>query len=153
MLGAGTGQSDANGLAVNLAANLLNLLLDPGLSPSTQPTGTGWRLPPAVPPCLRCSELVRGVEVLILNNCNPVFSLPPESGAKAALATPNLFVVSLSNFLDETSRLADLILPVSLPLETWDDYSGWAPLVSTLQPAMGKITAARIWETFSGSWL
>ena len=81
-------------------------------------------------------------DLLILNNTNPVFSLPPENGAKVALETPNLFVVSLSNFLDETSQLADLILPVSLPLETWDDYSGWAPLVSTLQPAMGKITAA-----------
>ena len=32
VLGAGTGQSDANGLVTNLAANLLNLLLDPELS-------------------------------------------------------------------------------------------------------------------------
>ncbi len=144
VLGAGTGQSDANGLAVNLAANLLNLLLDPGLSlidaANRHRVETAARRADVLEVFKALSA--GNVEVLILNNCNPLFSLPPESGAKAALATPNLFVVSLSNFLDETSQLADLILPVSLPLETWDDYSGWAPLVSTLQPAMGKITAA-----------
>ncbi|MCU0602022.1 MAG: 4Fe-4S dicluster domain-containing protein [Desulfobacterales bacterium] len=144
VLGAGSGQSDANGLAANLAANLLNLLLDPELllidAASRHRVETASRRADVL-------DLLKVVssgrtDVLILNNVNPVFSLPPESGAKAALETPELFVVSLSNFLDETSQRADLILPASLPLETWDDYSGWSSLVSTLQPAMGRITGA-----------
>jgi len=144
VLGAGSGQSDANGLAANLAANLLNLLLDPELllidAASRHRVETASRRADVL-------DLLKVVssgrtDVLILNHVNPVFSLPPESGAKAALETPELFVVSLSNFLDETSQRADLILPASLPLETWDDYSGWSSLVSTLQPAMGRITEA-----------
>ncbi len=144
VLGAGSGQSDANGLITNLAANLLNLLLDPQLSlidaANRHRVETATRRADVL-------EVLKALsagkaDVLILNNANPVFSLPPESGAKAALETPELFVVSLSNFLDETSQRADLILPASLPLETWDDYSGWSSLVSTLQPAMGRITEA-----------
>ena len=144
VLGAGSGQSDANGLAANLAANLLNLLLDPALSlidaAGRHRVETASRRADVLDLLKTLSS--GGADILILNNVNPVFSLPLESGAKAALETPDLFVVSLSNFLDETSQRADLILPVSLPLETWDDYSGWSSLVSTLQPVMGKITEA-----------
>ena len=144
VLGAGSGHSDANGLAVNLAANLLNLMLDPELglidAANRHRVETAGRRADVL---ALFKTLSSGqADVLVLNNVNPVFSLPPESGAKAALEAQGLFVVSLSNFLDETSQLADLILPVSLPLETWDDYNGWTPVVSTLQPAMGKITAA-----------
>jgi len=144
VLGAGSGQSDANGLAANIASNLLNLLLDPELSlidaANRHRVETAARRAEVL-------DLFKALfsgqsDVLILNNVNPVFNLPPENGAKAALEASNLFVVSLSNFIDETSLLADLILPGSLPLETWDDYSGWSSLVSTLQPAMGKITEA-----------
>ena len=87
----------------------------PGAQPHRrgQPPPGGDRRPPgrrARPASRRSSG--RTADLLILNNVNPVFSLPPESGAEAALETPDLFVVSLSNFLDETSQLADLILPV-----------------------------------------
>jgi molybdopterin-containing oxidoreductase family iron-sulfur binding subunit len=51
-------------------------------------------------------------------------------------------MVSFSNFMDETTALADLILPVALPLETWDEYGGTQNILSTLQPAMGSVTGA-----------
>ena len=38
--------------------------------------------------------------------------------------------------------MADLILPFRMPLETWDEYSGKQPIVSSMQPAMGKMTKA-----------
>ena len=47
-----------------------------------------------------------------------------------------------SNFMNETAEMADLVLPVQMPLETWDEYGGNQLLVSTLQPAMGKMTKA-----------
>jgi len=144
VLGPGSGLCDDNGLRTHLAVNLLNLFLDPELT----------RIDAAnrhrVETAARRSEVANLIDtlaggradVLILNNVNPVFSLPPKSGITSALEAPNLYVVSLSNFVDETSRLADLILPVSLPLETWDDYAGWTSLVSTVQPAMGKLYQA-----------
>jgi molybdopterin-containing oxidoreductase family iron-sulfur binding subunit len=144
VLGAGSWQSDANGLAVNLAANLLNLLLDTELSLIDAVNRHRVEVASRRVEMLNLIEALSSgqADILILNNVNPVFSLPPESKTTAALEAPNLFVVSLSNFLDETSRLADLILPVRLPLEAWDDYNGYAPVVSTVQPAMGKIMPA-----------
>ena len=81
-------------------------------------------------------------DVLILNNVNPAFGLPPKSGVDAALNQNGLFVVIFGNFLDETAQMADLIFPVALPLETWDEYGGWQTINSTLQPAMGRLFQA-----------
>jgi molybdopterin-containing oxidoreductase family iron-sulfur binding subunit len=144
ILGAGSGQGDANGLATNIAANLLNLLLDPELRLIDAANRHRVEAADRRADVLEVLKALSAgkADVLVLNNVNPVFSLPPESGVRAAFEAQGLFVVSLSNFLDESSQLADLILPVRLPLETWDDYNGWGPVVSTLQPAMGPITAA-----------
>ena len=81
-------------------------------------------------------------DLLLLNNVNPVFAIPPSAEIQKALKRNGLFVVSFSNFMDETSVMADLILPVQLPLETWDEYAGKRAIVSTLQPAMGSLNAA-----------
>jgi anaerobic selenocysteine-containing dehydrogenase len=51
---------------------------------------------------------------------NPVFTLPPSLGFPDALSKVP-FVVAFASFLDETSSLADLVLPVPTPLETWGD--------------------------------
>ena len=60
------------------------------------------------------------IQVLIVNQANPVFSLPAASGIKDALAGIPL-IVSLSSFMDETSAMADLILPSHTYLESWGD--------------------------------
>jgi molybdopterin-containing oxidoreductase family iron-sulfur binding subunit len=141
VLGPGSGLSDGNGLRTHIAANLLNLMLDPELTLIDAANRHRVETAARRSEVLDLIQALAGgqADVLILNNVNPVFSLPPKSDLQSALETSNLFVVSLSNFIDETSRLADLILPVSLPLETWDDYAGWTQLVSTVQPAMGKL--------------
>ena len=144
VLGTGTGAGDLNGLQTNIAVNLLNLLLDPDLK--LLDFNNRHRVEIAA----RRSEVLEffnrlhadSVDVLILNNVNPAFSLAPKSGVKKALEQDDLFVVSFSNFMDETSQMADLVLPVSLPLETWDEYGGWQSVNSTLQPAMGRLTRA-----------
>ena len=144
VLGTGTGASDLNGLQTNLAVNLLNLLLDPQLR--LLDFNNRHRVEMAA----KRSEVlnfflnlgINDVDLLMLNNVNPVFSMPPDSGVKEALAQSRAFVVSFSNFLDETSEMADLILPVRMPLETWNEYSGKQLIVSSMQPAMGKMTDA-----------
>ena len=60
------------------------------------------------------------IGVLIVNQTNPVFTLPAAAGFKAALAEIPL-IVSLSSFMDETSAMADLILPSHSYLESWGD--------------------------------
>jgi len=69
---------------------------------------------------------------------NPAFTLPP--GLKFAEAVGRVpFVVSFASFLDETSSLADLVLPVPTALEAWgDDVApvGHAGAVTLLQPAV-----------------
>jgi molybdopterin-containing oxidoreductase family iron-sulfur binding subunit len=144
VLGTGTGAGDLNGLQTNIAVNLLNLLLDPDLK--LLDFSNRHRVEIAA----KRSEVLQffnrlqtdAVEVLILNNVNPAFSLAPNSGVNEALEQDDLFVVSFSNFMDETSQLADLVFPVTLPLETWDEYGGWQSVYATLQPAMGKLTRA-----------
>jgi molybdopterin-containing oxidoreductase family iron-sulfur binding subunit len=144
VLGTGTGASDLNGLQTNLAVNLLNLLLDPQLRL------LDFNKRHRVEMAAKRSEVlnfflnlgINDVDVLMLNNVNPVFSIPPDGGVREAMAQSKAFVVSFSNFLDETAEMADLILPVRMPLETWDEYSGKQPIVSSLQPAMGKMTQA-----------
>jgi molybdopterin-containing oxidoreductase family iron-sulfur binding subunit len=144
VLGPGAGAADANGYRAQLAAGLLNRLLDPALARID--AGRRHRVEIAA----RRSEVLEGFrrlgdggcDLLILNNVNPVFTLPPASGVREALASPDVFVVSLTSFLDETAALADLVLPVALPLETWDDYAGWSTLEATLQPVMRSLNGS-----------
>jgi anaerobic selenocysteine-containing dehydrogenase/Fe-S-cluster-containing dehydrogenase component len=144
ILGSGTGASDSNGLLTHVAVNLLNLLLDPDLHLMD------FTQRHRVEQASRRSDVLKffntlntdKVKLLLINNTNPVFSMSSDNTVKEALERPDLFVVCFSNFMDETAALADLLLPVRLPLETWDEYGGKTDLVSTLQPAMGKLTHA-----------
>jgi molybdopterin-containing oxidoreductase family iron-sulfur binding subunit len=144
LLGTSTGMSDDNGLKTNLAANLLNLLLDPDLR------RIDFKNRHRVEIASKASEVLHSLqslndqatELLILNQINPVFNFGPDSGVAAAIKDSDAFVVSFGNFMDETSALADLIIPTRMPLETWDEYGGWDTIVSTLQPAMGRMTKA-----------
>jgi molybdopterin-containing oxidoreductase family iron-sulfur binding subunit len=144
ILGGATGLNDRNGLLTNLGANLLNLLLDPQLHLIDDQNRHRVEMAAAQSEILDLFEAVKAgdVTLLILNNVNPVFTLPPASGVKESLKARKGFVVSFSNFIDETSEMADLILPPRLALESWDEYSGWQSIVSTIQPAMGRLTDA-----------
>ena len=60
------------------------------------------------------------IQVLIVNQANPVFTMPAAAGIREALAEVPL-IVSLSSFVDETTAMADLILPSHTYLESWGD--------------------------------
>jgi anaerobic selenocysteine-containing dehydrogenase/Fe-S-cluster-containing dehydrogenase component len=144
ILGTGTGAAGPHALQANVAVNLLNLCLDPDLAL------VDFTARHRVEAAARRSDFAKllgeldhgSVDLLLLNNVNPVYSLPPSAGVKETLGRDSLFVVSFSNFMDETTELADLVLPVRLPLESWDEYGGKTGLVSTLQPAMTGLTGA-----------
>jgi len=140
----GPGTACDNALQTNMAANLLNLIFDPQL------TLFDFEGQHRVETAARRSQILAfferlnrdPVDLLLLNNTNPVFSMPWEPTVTEALKQKHLFVVSFSSFMDETTALADLVIPTRLPLETWDEYSGKGGMVSTLQPAMGPLTDA-----------
>ena len=144
VLGTGTGNANLNGLQTNLAVNLLNLLLDPKLSLIDFTSRHRVEMAATRSDILQFFDSLKqeGADLLLLNNVNPVYNLPTDTTIREALDNKNLFVVCFSNFMDETTESADLILPVRMPLESWDEYGGKRPLVSTLQPANGKITKA-----------
>ncbi len=60
------------------------------------------------------------LDVLFLSGTNPVYDSPAGSDLKKALERIPL-VVAFSSFLDETAAAADIVLPVSLFLETWQE--------------------------------
>ena len=144
ILGTGTGSPGVNDLQTNIAVNLLNLILDPELKL------LDFENRHRVEIAAERSEVIdffkaleqESTGLLLLSNTNPVYNLPPGSGVKDVLNKTSLFVVSLSNFMDETTQHADLILPTALPLETWGEYEGKSGIGSTLQPAMGRLTKA-----------
>lgn len=142
VLGTGSGTVGPHGAQTNAAVNLLNLILDPELN--LIDFHQRHRVEVAAPR----SEVISyfkainegPADILLLNNVNPLYSMPPGTGIKKALNKNGLFVVSFSNFMDETTEMADLVLPALMPLETWDEYAGKRGMVSTVQPTMSSTT-------------
>ncbi|MEJ5358359.1 MAG: 4Fe-4S dicluster domain-containing protein [Desulfobacterales bacterium] len=144
VLGAGMWQSDENGLRVNLAANWLQRVLDPGLTRIDAANRHRAEIAaPRAEVMALFEDLAAGrVDVLFLHQVNPLFHLPPAAQAAEALSRPDTLVVALGPFLDETAEAADLVFPIAHALESWDDFNGWAPVCSSLQPAAGRFSAA-----------
>lgn len=144
ILGSGTVSDGTSAAALDLASALLNAIVDPALSlydfaqrhrveiaTSRSDIMAFWK-----------SANEGAVDLLLLNNVNPVYSMPPGSGVAKALARKEMFVVAFSNVMDETTAAADLIIPVQSPLESWDIYESKQSIKATLQPTLGKITSA-----------
>jgi anaerobic selenocysteine-containing dehydrogenase len=74
------------------------------------------------------------VEALLLYEANPVFAMPPGFGVRQALEQIP-FIASFGSFIDETSVLADLILPDRSPLESWLDAVPESGVLERREPA------------------
>ena len=99
---------------------------------------TLYRLPDAI-----LSRKPQPVELLILNQVDPVFEQPDgDSFRRAFEAVP--FIVSLTAFVNESSALADMVLPVPVGLERWQE-SGTPP---TVPYAMHSISAPVVKSRF-----
>jgi len=60
------------------------------------------------------------VKALLVYDTNPVFTAPKSAGVEEALKKVP-FIASFSSFMDETTAMADLILPSHTSLEDWGD--------------------------------
>ncbi|MCH9005494.1 MAG: molybdopterin-dependent oxidoreductase [Proteobacteria bacterium] len=82
------------------------------------------------------------VDVLLLHDANPVYALPESVRFRQAMENVPL-VVALSSFHDETTAMADFILPTSTYLESWGDDvpdpGVGFPVASISQPVVAKL--------------
>lgn len=88
--------------------------------------------------------------VLVAGGADPVHGLPAVLGMRDALSKVPL-VASFSSFEDDTTTLAHLVLPSSLPLEDWGDATpetgAAASTLSMQQPVVGALFDTRsVWD-------
>ena len=141
----GSATAQTNGRFTALAANALNALLGsvdkPGgilFSPTVTPESekAGVLQSPLDAFVRQVQATPDAANVLLLYNANPVFAMAQASGVREAFEKIP-FIASFGSFIDETSILADLILPDHSPLESWlDDAppSGSTRLIASLAP-------------------
>ncbi len=79
-----------------------------------------------------------GVELALVHEANPAYSLPQATGFAAKFQKAR-FKVSTSLYLDETARLCDLLLPNHHPLERWDDARPRRGVTGLMQPVMEPV--------------
>jgi anaerobic selenocysteine-containing dehydrogenase len=118
-----------NGMFSALAVNALNALAG-SVSFMPQPKN----VPPASSGFNKFLE--SDVRVLLLHDANPIYGSPPAWRVREVLSKIP-FIVSFGSFIDETSILADLILPDHSFLESWVDdipESGAGVAVASVAP-------------------
>jgi anaerobic selenocysteine-containing dehydrogenase/Fe-S-cluster-containing dehydrogenase component len=144
VLGTGNGSSGGNDFQTHAAVNLLNFVLDPKLTLFEFVNRHHAEIAAHRSEVLRFFTALKeeSADLLLLNNTNPVYSLPQDNGVKNVLGRKSLFVVNFTNFMDETAQCSDLLFPTALYLETWGEYSGKTGIGGTIQPVMGRLTQA-----------
>ncbi|MHC1743660.1 MAG: 4Fe-4S dicluster domain-containing protein [Syntrophobacteraceae bacterium] len=144
VLGTGTAASGPGAGPADVAVNCLNWVLDPQLGRIDFEHRHRVEIAAARSEVLQLFESLteQPADVLLLHNVNPVYAMPNAGSVGKVLENDSTFVVSFSSFMDETSERADLVLPIRLPAECWGEYGGKGSMLSTLQPAMGRLTEA-----------
>ncbi|MDO8501118.1 MAG: 4Fe-4S dicluster domain-containing protein [Gemmatimonadaceae bacterium] len=82
------------------------------------------------------------VPLLMVRGVNPAYTMPKSSGFAAAMAKVP-FKVSFSSIPDETSAMADLVLPDNHSLESWGDAEPVRGTLSLQQPTMDPVFDTR----------
>jgi len=135
VLAGGASTSTLNALPLMVATNLLNLLL--GNLGTTISVAQTRQSTSSVSKIIALIESMQAEEsgVLFVHGTNPNFTLPDAFGFRyAARRAP--FIVSFSSHLDDTTEMADLILPTNSTVESWGDSNPLPNVYSLIQPAM-----------------
>jgi anaerobic selenocysteine-containing dehydrogenase len=150
----------SNGLFTALAVNALNALVGApdqaggvSFTPQLDVAAAAQVSSPAQPPGaaiegLAAEGLSGGAspQIVFVDGTNPVFTTPPAWRVREWLEQAP-YIVSFGQFLDETSILADLILPDHSSLEAWTEAlpesGAQAAVVSVAPPAMRPLHQTR----------
>jgi molybdopterin-containing oxidoreductase family iron-sulfur binding subunit len=82
------------------------------------------------------------VKTLIINELNPVYSLPESMGFAEALKNVEM-IVATNNWMDETAVMADYVTPAGHQMENWGDYEFEPGLVNIQQPTIQPLHNTR----------
>jgi anaerobic selenocysteine-containing dehydrogenase len=128
-IGGGIASEQTNGTNTLVAINALNLLV----GNINRPGGIRFFEPPDFPSSraevvgeqalldLKEPSKKLSRSVLMLYQSNPLYTLPPSMRFRQVFDEADL-IVSFSPFLDESTAMADLILPDHFFLESWGDH-------------------------------
>lgn len=144
VIAGGAADTTTTGPALELATILLNIttgafeagLLDETASWLPATGGT------AALASLAADMLSGNVELLLVAGVNPAYDGPAALKFADALAKVR-FVVSLNDRVDETTRLADMLAPVSHPFECWGDATLPKGLTAVQQPVVQPLFDTR----------
>jgi anaerobic selenocysteine-containing dehydrogenase len=135
-----------NGLFHALAVNALNELLGAVGQPGGMYFTPGVSVAQPSAPSLQSLQDLASAKVVLLDAANPVYGAPKALKVREALEKVP-FIASFGSFVDDTSALADLILPDHSFLESWVESrpeSGSIEAVSRVfGPAMKPLHQSR----------
>jgi molybdopterin-containing oxidoreductase family iron-sulfur binding subunit len=143
-IGGGVAASGSNATGLQVALHLLNAVAgNVGRTVQFGPDSSAGRVS-SYRDMVDLVESMRAgdVDILMIYDVNPAFTLPRALGFEAALERVP-FVASLSNVLDETTARAHLVLPTHSPLESWGDEEPRAGVRSLRQPVMTGLFDSR----------
>jgi anaerobic selenocysteine-containing dehydrogenase len=125
----------SNGLFHALAVNALNALLG-----AVERPGGVFFTPGHVKSEARSlkAEVISSAKVLLLDDVNPIFGAPKAWQVREAVAAIP-FIASFGSFLDDTSVMADLILPDHSFLESWVDSAPESGSIEAVTTAAGPV--------------
>ena len=83
------------------------------------------------------------IEALVVHNSNPAVILPDQNRVVEGLARDDLFTVVIEQFMTDTARYADVVLPATTQIEHLDLGIAWGHLYLSLnQPAIEPLGEA-----------
>ncbi|MEL7156963.1 MAG: molybdopterin-dependent oxidoreductase [Actinomycetota bacterium] len=84
------------------------------------------------------------IEVLIVHNANPAVICPDQNRVVKGLERNDLFTVVIEQFMTDTARHADIVLPATTQIEHLDLGIAWGHLYLSLnRPAIAPVGEAR----------
>jgi anaerobic selenocysteine-containing dehydrogenase len=84
------------------------------------------------------------VKVLFVYNCNPAATVPNQNLVLQGLAREDLFTIVFDQVLTDTAAYADLVLPATTFLETYDLARAYGPIsLQMVQPVVDAVGESR----------
>ncbi len=142
LVAGGASASTQEGLGLQVTVNLLNIIL--GNIGKTVFPGAMRRVRSSASKVQGFVQAMRKGEVglVLMHGANLVHALPPSFEVAYGLKQADL-VVSFASHLDESAKLAHLVLPASHSIESWGDVRVVPGVYGLTQPAMRTVFDTR----------
>lgn len=152
VVGGGQSVKGDNGVALEIAVNLLNSALEND-GVTVDATGSPSTAKSSFTELAKLIEDMKAgqVDVLLIYKTNPVYALPKSMGFEEALGKVGT-VLAFSMFADETTKVADYLLATPHHTEAWGDASPYVGVYSIQQPTISPLYQTRDFEESLLTW-